>query len=171
MAGDSPSERKPNLAFVLARASIFGTAVAGTFLVLLPWLLLRMSTARWNLGLAPRVIGVVLMALGYLVAVWCAIGFVVEGWGTPAPYDPPRRLVTGHLYERVRNPIYVGGTIILLGEVLVFRSPALLAFAAAMWLIWHLVVVLYEEPALRRRFGAAYEDYRRRVPRWIPRLW
>jgi protein-S-isoprenylcysteine O-methyltransferase Ste14 len=70
----------------------------------------------------------------------------------------------------VRNPMYVGLVLALLGESAIFRSPALLLYAGVVWLCCHLFVVLYEEPALRRRFGAAYDDYRGQVPRWLPRL-
>lgn len=143
----------------------------GTVVVLLPALILGATPSAPSLDLGPlRFAGVLLVALGLFVAGWAVLGFVIEGRGTPAPYDPPRRLVSGRLYARVRNPMYLGGTLILVGEAVLFRSYALLAYAALVWLGWHLFVVLYEEPTLRRRFGAAYDEYRARVPRWLPRL-
>jgi len=138
--------------------------------VLVPVLVLRASDVRWTaLAAASGSTGVVLIAVGSLVMVWCAVDFVLRGWGTAAPYDPPKRLVTGRLYTRVRNPMYLGGEVILLGEALAFRSPALLIWAVVMALLWHLAVVFVEEPGLRRRFGPDYQSYVRRVPRWIPR--
>jgi len=92
----------------------------------------------------------------------------VEGEGTPAPYDPPHRLVTGRLYGWMRNPMYVAVITILLGEALFYGSVALLAWAVVAWFLFNFLVVLYEEPVLRRRFGPAYEAYLEHVPRWIP---
>ncbi len=154
----------------IVRALIFAIVVTGTVVILVPFRILA-SVARpsspavgWNLG------GLVLIAVGAFVLAVCYAGFIVEGQGTPAPYDPPRRLVTGRFYERVRNPIYVGVILVLLGEATLFASIPLLAYAGIVWLGFHLFVVLYEEPGLRRRFGASYEAYLRRVPRWLPRL-
>ena len=114
-------------------------------------------------------VGVVPIVVGLTVLFWCFAGFVVEGEGTPAPYDPPRRLVSGRLYRWTRNPMYVAVTTVVLGEALLFGSPALLAYAAGLWVVFHLFVTLYEEPGLRARFGPSYEAYLRTVPRWIPR--
>lgn len=151
------------------RTIAFSVVVGGVEFVLVPALLLRpdgyrfdASWLRW-FGLLPLVIGAALV-------VWCDVGFVVQGQGTPAPFDPPQQLVTGHLYSRVRNPIFLGATLVLIGEAVVFQSYLLLSYAAFMWLAWHILVVAYEEPALRRRFGADYHRYADQTPRWIPRL-
>ncbi len=154
----------------VVRTLVFAAVVAGAVLVFIPSRILASSarpavfTVGWNLA------GLVLIAVGVFVLSLCYAGFIVEGQGTPAPYDPPRRLVTGHLYKRVRNPIYVGVALILLGEATVFQSVALLGYAAVVWLGFHGFVVFYEEPTLRARFGSAYEEYLRQVPRWLPRL-
>jgi protein-S-isoprenylcysteine O-methyltransferase Ste14 len=100
---------------------------------------------------------------------WCVLGFLVEGRGTLAPIDPPRRLVTGRLYQHVRNPMYVGLLTLLAGEAVGFGSIDLTAYAVAVAACVHLFVIGYEEPSLHRRFGAAYDQYRQAVPRWIPR--
>lgn len=150
------------------RVVVFAAAYVGTFLVLIPsWL--AAGGGGVNLGWL-RWLGVVPLAVGGVVVVACVVGFAVQGRGTPAPFDPPRQLVTGWLYARVRNPIYLGATLVLLGEAIVWQSLALLGYAAGIWLIWHLLVVTYEEPALRRRFGAAYRLYHSRVPRWLPHV-
>jgi protein-S-isoprenylcysteine O-methyltransferase Ste14 len=113
---------------------------------------------------------VLLIASGAAFYLWCAWEFAAAGLGTPAPIDPPKVLVARGLYRVVRNPMYVGVLLVLLGESLVFGSWALLRYAVLVWLCFHLFVVLYEEPALRRKFGASYEGYRKRVWRWTPRL-
>jgi protein-S-isoprenylcysteine O-methyltransferase Ste14 len=90
------------------------------------------------------------------------------GGGTPFPFDPPRKLVVQGPFRRMRHPLYAGIVVIALGEALATRSPALLAYAAGLLMALHLLVVLHEEPALRRRFGDVYDVYRAKVPRWIP---
>jgi protein-S-isoprenylcysteine O-methyltransferase Ste14 len=156
---------------LVVRTLIFVLVAPGAVLVLIPNRILDATGDRpaAGLGWLSR-LGWVAVALGVLLLAWCWVGFMVEGRGTPAPYDPPRQLVTGRVYRRVRNPMYVGLVLALLGESLVFQSLALLLYAGVVWLCCHLFVVLYEEPALRRRFGAAYDAYRGQVPRWLPRL-
>jgi protein-S-isoprenylcysteine O-methyltransferase Ste14 len=153
---------------LLALRALLSVAVLpGTVTVALPYLL----GAGRPLGLgALRVAGVPLLAAGVAVLTWCVWDFAVTGRGTLAPVDPPRVLVTRGLYRRVRNPMYVGVVWILLGEALALDSGGLLAYAAVVWLGFHLFVLLYEEPHLREQFGASYEAYVRRVPRWLPRV-
>jgi len=113
--------------------------------------------------------GVVLIALGAALALSCIVCFVVRGHGTPAPFDPPRNFVVAGPYRWVRNPMYVGGAAMLLGLALVLQSPSILLFVPVWWLLAHLLVLSYEEPTLRRNFGASFEEYCRRVPRWWPK--
>jgi protein-S-isoprenylcysteine O-methyltransferase Ste14 len=96
--------------------------------------------------------------------------FVVEGLGTPAPVAPTERLVVGGLYRHVRNPMYVAVAATIVGQVLIFGQPVLLAYAAGFGAIVAAFVHGYEEPVLADRFGADYEAYRRAVPAWRPRL-
>lgn len=109
-------------------------------------------------------------AAGLGLVAWCFYDFATRGRGTPAPWDPPRRLVTTGPFGRVRNPIYLGVLTMLVGEAIVFGSQALLAWALVAALGFHLAVVLYEEPGLRARFGDEYERYMAAVPRWLPRF-
>lgn len=111
-----------------------------------------------------------LWLIGFAMLVWCFWDFVQKGKGTPAPIEPPKELVVSGLYNHVRNPMYVGVTSILIGHFLWFGFWNLLIYAAVIVLAFHSFVTLYEEPNLRQRFGAAYEVYCQRVPRWIPRL-
>ncbi|HEX7174256.1 MAG TPA: isoprenylcysteine carboxylmethyltransferase family protein [Pyrinomonadaceae bacterium] len=120
-------------------------------------------------GGAPAVIGAALIVCGLAVFVWCHRDFLTKGRGTPNPLDPPKFLVARGPYRWVRNPMYVCAILMLFGEALIFRSPAFLLYALVVLLGFHLFVMLYEEPTLRRLFGASYEDYCRTVPRWLPR--
>ena len=148
---------------------VLRTAVFTFFLPFLvtiggPFLLLGRRTPApgfWPLAAAPFLAG------GAAVYLWCAWNFILEGKGTPAPWDPPRFLVRAGLYRFSRNPMYLGVLVFLAGECLLFASLRLAAYSAVIFLAFHLRTVLYEEPALRRRFGAAYDEYCRRVPRWL----
>ena len=127
---------------------------------------------RWILG--PLVVvhpeAWIVFAIGALIAGWCAVDFALRGRGTPAPFDPPRRLVVSGLYRFVRNPMYFGLAVMLIGEAW------LLAHIEIIWeLLFALVavsifVIVYEEPTLRSKFGDDYAEYCRNVRRWIPRL-
>jgi protein-S-isoprenylcysteine O-methyltransferase Ste14 len=150
------------------RTIVFAVLMPATVLVYVPWLILGACGERPDL-VGWRALGLVPLFAGVGVLLVCFAGFILEGRGTPAPYDPPRRLVTGALYQRVRNPMYVGVTTALVGEAILFGSVGILAWSLVLWLVFHLFVVLYEEPGLRDRFDGAYDDYLRRVPRWIPR--
>jgi protein-S-isoprenylcysteine O-methyltransferase Ste14 len=152
----------------ILKTLIFTVVAPGTVTVLIPrWLPSKPRLA--NLPPALRFVGWPVLCLGAVVYLWCAWNFAVTGRGTPAPVDPPKTLVVRGLYRHVRNPMYLGVSSILVGEAFVFRSRALLEYAAAIFGLFFMFVVFYEEPALQRKFGAAYERYRRDVPRWLPR--
>jgi protein-S-isoprenylcysteine O-methyltransferase Ste14 len=150
------------------RATLYGSG----FVVLWTWLatLVRPLDARLGFEL-PRwlqPVGIVIGGAGAVLALWCVLLFVTTGRGTPAPFDPPREVVVRGPYRHVRNPMYVGGIGVIAGAALVLRSPTLLGLAAVFLGLAHLFVILYEEPALERRFGASYLAYRRAVRRWVP---
>ena len=96
--------------------------------------------------------------------------FALQGLGTPAPVLPTDRLVVTGLYRHVRNPMYVGVVTVVLGQGLLIGSARVLGYGVVLWLIFHLFVLGYEEPTLRRSFGTEYDRFCRNVPRWIPRL-
>ncbi len=108
--------------------------------------------------------------LGGVTVLWCFSDFTFKGHGTPNPIDPPNELVATGLYHYVRNPIYLGTLAIIIGHFLWFKILWMLAYAVVMFLAFHLFVTLYEEPTLKKKFGAAYENYCRSVPRWIPKI-
>jgi protein-S-isoprenylcysteine O-methyltransferase Ste14 len=150
---------------------VFVLVVPASVVVLGPWLLTGWHLAPPLFGWhATRWLGGVLIVLALPVFAAFNLRFVVEGHGTPAPIAPTERLVVGGPFRWVRNPGYISVTALLLGQALVFGSPALLAYAAVVALDFHLFVVLYEEPTLRRKFGPEYETYCGAVRRWVPRL-
>ncbi len=154
---------------LVVRATTYATLFIAVVLVYLPVQALSwMRVARpADLGL-PQLVGAIATAIGGAVALWCIATFVVVGRGTPAPFDPPRRLVIRGPYRHVRNPMYLGAGLAVAGAALFYEAGVLLAYAALFLLATHLLVVSYEEPRLRRTFGADYEAYCRRVRRWWP---
>jgi len=155
--------------FVLIRAVTYAALFIGFVLVYLPARFLAWSgivapvTTR-----APQVGGMIMVTIGTAIALWCVFTFVFIGKGTPAPFDPPRKLVIRGPYRFVRNPMYIGAGMTLAGMALFYESLSVFIYACLFFLITHLFVVLYEEPTLRRTFGDEYEAYFRRVRRWIP---
>ena len=105
-----------------------------------------------------------LWLIGGVILLWSFWNFLIEGRGTPAPIDPPKELVAVGFYRYVRNPMYVGVLLILIGHFLWFKNVGLIVYTAVAFLIVHLFVTLYEEPTLRRKFGAGYEEYLKKVP-------
>lgn len=148
----------------------WGVAIGGTFGCLLPFLLGEWHFHRPLPYWAPaRGAGILLIAVGLAAIAWSFIEFV-KAEGTPVPVASPPRLVVSGCYRYVRNPIYVGFLVVMAGEVLLFGSAALLEYTALAWCVGAAAVRFYEEPRLARRFGADYQDYRRHVRAWIPRL-
>jgi len=142
--------------------------VPGTVAILIP---------RWLLGgfFRPEStpltwLGGIVFLCGAAIYFRCAWEFAVRGRGTPAPIAPTKYLVTTALHRYVRNPMYLGVALAILGEAAIFRSLHLVIYAGVMLLIAHVFVLTYEEPTLAQHFGESYEEYRRTVPRWIPRL-
>jgi len=156
--------------FIALRAAVFGAG----FIFLWGWVALSLHDrydASLGIELAgwARALGVALMAAGGIVAFACVATFVTRGEGTPAPFDPPRKFVAAGPYQFVRNPMYIGGFMVLLGFGLYERSTAILLFTLPWLLSAHLFVILYEEPHLRATFGTPYQAYCRTVRRWLPR--
>lgn len=137
---------------------------------LLPWLVTDWRPADLGIWWLPaRLAGIVLVAAGTLLLLQAFAQFVRDGRGTPMPAAAPEHLVVTGLYRYVRNPMYVAVGAVIAGQLLVL---------ARLELLWYLITVLaacagfvhgYEEPHLRRRFGARYDEYRRNVPAWLPR--
>ena len=108
-----------------------------------------------------------LWLIGTTILLWSFWNFLNQGRGTPAPIDPPKELVAVGFYRYTRNPMYVGILLMLTGYFLWYGFWSLLIYAVFIFLAFNTFVAYYEEPTLRRNFGAAYEDYCKRVPRWF----
>jgi protein-S-isoprenylcysteine O-methyltransferase Ste14 len=153
----------------LFRSIVYAALFISGFLVFIPEQILTATGITRPSEIAPlHWVGIALVVLGGTLAVWCVFTLALVGKGTPAPFDPPRKLVAVGPYRWVRNPMYVGAGAALFGAAAFYESPALVAFAAAYLVIVHLFVVFYEEPTLERTFGARYADYCNAVPRWMP---
>jgi protein-S-isoprenylcysteine O-methyltransferase Ste14 len=130
---------------------------------LLPWAISGWAAPRFWPGL-------VLVAAGAFVVLRAFVRFVREGHGTPAPVAPTDTLVVGGDYRFVRNPMYVGVVTAILGQALLFLDPWVLGYGVLAWAVMASFVRFYEEPVLRDQYGEQYEDYRRTVPAWVPRI-
>jgi protein-S-isoprenylcysteine O-methyltransferase Ste14 len=147
------------------RAFVSFIALPGIFTVLAPPLVAVIDPWKktlWGPG------GFVMMA-GAAILFWCVYDFLVGGKGTLAPWDPPKRLVMIGPYRWMRNPMYAGVLLLVLGWGLFLSSPLLFFYTIMLAVGFHLRVVKYEEPWLKAQFGEQWEAYRREVPRWWPR--
>jgi protein-S-isoprenylcysteine O-methyltransferase Ste14 len=155
--------------FVLFRAITFATLFTAIILIYVPGNLLSAAGIAQPASFGwEHVAGIMVGTIGAAIAVWCILIFAFVGKGTPAPFDPPRKLVTRGPYRFVRNPMYIGATLALAGASLYYWSAALLGYTGVFLFFCHVFVTLYEEPVLRRTFQQEYEEYCSRVKRWWP---
>lgn len=151
------------------KSLIFIILVPGTVVIFVPYVLLDFFGDYFNIYLGIfRYLGIIPFLSGIAILLWCIWDFTFTGKGTPAPIDPPKVLVVRGLYQYVRNPMYVGGVFILAGEAIFFASLILFGYTLFIFLCFHIFVIGYEEPSLRRSFGSAYDMYCESVPRWLP---
>lgn len=155
---------------VALRSLVFTFVLPGTVAGYLPYAILRGSGATLAESTALVVVGAMVLAVGLAIYGWCVTDFALAGHGTPAPIDPPTELVVRGLYHFARNPMYVGVLAVIAGQAALFASFPLALYAIVVFTGFHLFVIGYEEPALRRGFDGAYERYCATVPRWLPRL-
>lgn len=160
---------------LIVRSLLSVLVLPGIVVIVLPaWIVTSLADAdvRWTHDVAVpggMIIGSALFLLGFAPVAWCVTLFARVGKGTLAPWDPTKELVVRGPYRHVRNPMISGVAGMLLGEALFFGSAILAGWFLLFVLINHTYFILSEEPSLERRFGIAYADYRRRVPRWLPR--
>jgi protein-S-isoprenylcysteine O-methyltransferase Ste14 len=152
--------------------SLFFLLVApGIVAGLVPW---AISSWQWSpapFGIEPlRWIGGALIVAGIPILLDSFARFALEGLGTPAPIYPTDRLIVTGLYRRVRNPMYLGVVAVILGQALLLGDSRLMIYGAIVWLAFHIFVIAYEEPVLRRRYRAQFQEYCLHVRRWLPRL-
>lgn len=152
---------------LVLRNLAFAIVVPGAGGAYVPWLILTRNGGRLPAVGAWYATPVIIA--GVILYTWCAFAFGRTGRGTPGLWDAPRRVVSTGPYAYVRNPIYLAALLIVSGEAWLFLSPSLLLYAAVLAAAFHLLIVGYEEPRLRRRFGEPYVAYCRAVSRWLPR--
>ena len=132
----------------------------------MPWLLTGWDADDPSTAL--RVLGVIALVAGGALVLETTARFALQGRGTPAPWAPPERFVERGSYRFVRSPMYLGVLLLIVGQALLLGREILYAWAIGAWFMFTAFLVFFEEPQLRDRFGAGYDDYRRRVHRWIP---
>jgi protein-S-isoprenylcysteine O-methyltransferase Ste14 len=145
-----------------------------SFILFFGWIALGVRTFDPSIGIVlpawTRVVGIIAMIAGSMLVLICVGVFVARGQGTPAVFDPPKEFVALGPYKYVRNPMYVGGFILLTGFGLYHHSVAILALAVLLAFLFHLFVLWVEEPGLEQRFGSSYRNYKNSVNRWLPKF-
>ncbi|MGZ5038832.1 MAG: methyltransferase family protein [Usitatibacter sp.] len=150
---------------LLARALLAVAILPGLFAGVVPWIVAANDPWRGE----GSDLGAIVAGTGIGVLILCVRDFLVVGRGTLAPWDAPRKLVVVGLYRYVRNPMYAGVLLVVVGTALVAGSPAVAAYAALIAIAFHLRVVFYEEPVLAREFPEDWPAYAASVSRWLPR--
>ncbi len=150
---------------LLLKNLAYTIVVPSTFAIYLPWLLVSKQSASTGILLFISCIFFLLGSTGY---VWCTWSFATSGLGTPAPFDAPIHLVIRGFYRYIRNPMYGSLLLILFGWITLFPCLALLLYCLSVGVSFHLFVILYEEPHLKKIFGSSYEEYLNQVGRWLP---
>jgi protein-S-isoprenylcysteine O-methyltransferase Ste14 len=152
------------------RSLLWMVLLPGLYAGYVPWRFFGLNRVVVDFSHPVDILGITCIALGAALLLTCIWEFARSGRGTLSPADPPKELVIQGLYRYVRNPMYLSVTAIVLGEAILARSGGLFLY----WAIWfgvvNLFVIGHEEPYLRHRFGSSYEDYTRRVGRWLPRV-
>jgi protein-S-isoprenylcysteine O-methyltransferase Ste14 len=156
--------------WLFLRSAFWTLAFPGFFAGFAPWRYFGVSEVEFDAGDPLHLLGATLIALGAALLLACIYEFAARGKGTLSPADPPKELVVKGLYRYVRNPMYLSVLTVVAGEIILTRSSALAVYWLVFFVAANLFVRGYEEPYLRRQFGASYEQYTRGVGRWIPRL-
>jgi protein-S-isoprenylcysteine O-methyltransferase Ste14 len=138
----------------LLKSLILFLLVVLTGFIALPWFVLFFSNGYLSFQIGVfRFLGLLPLVFGMALALWVLLSFALVGKGTPAPFDPPQRLVVTGPFRYVRNPMYWGAVLVILGEGLVFQSFSLFLLAILLWVFFHAFVVYFEEPTLRKEFS------------------
>ncbi|MBN2258638.1 MAG: isoprenylcysteine carboxylmethyltransferase family protein [Anaerolineaceae bacterium] len=144
------------------------TIIALVTFLAVPYLFLAngLGVVPTQLGLMEILAGL-LIIIGLCLFIWVIIAFIKYGLGTPAPFKPTQKFVASGAYHFSRNPMYVGALVILVGEAVLIRAPSLLIFILFLFILFTIYIIVYEEPRLIKSFGASYQNYMKKVPRWI----
>ena len=155
----------------IAGSALFLVLAPGFVAGMVPWWISHWRVEAALLGLPViRPAGGALLALGVTGLLDSFARFAIQGIGTPAPVFPTRHLVVTGLYRYVRNPMYAAVVSAILGQGLIFGNIPVLEYGGVVWSLFHLFVLIYEEPTLKASFGSEYRIFCAEVPRWVPRL-
>jgi protein-S-isoprenylcysteine O-methyltransferase Ste14 len=156
--------------FAAIRGFIYATAFVFTWWWIVAFM--RPLDVRFSFSIPEwlRIPGSVIAIFGALIAFSCISVFAFFGKGTPAPFDAPREFVAVGPYKYVRNPMYLGAVLVIVGAAFILRSPSALGVAVFFIVLMHIFVLVYEEPTLEHKFGNSYLAYKARVHRWLP-IW
>jgi protein-S-isoprenylcysteine O-methyltransferase Ste14 len=160
----------PQILWAVLGTSIYLFLLLPFFLIWIPYRILVSPEHIYIFDFGVfRYLGLVPIALGAIIYVFCSRSFVFIGKGTPVPFTPTRELIVTGLYRYVRNPLYIAGVFVLAGEAILFQSLGIFIYCLVMFGVFNFHVLI-EESLLAEKFGARYEQYCKSVPRWIPRL-
>lgn len=148
---------------------LFTVLVPGTVAVYIPLSIAASKAGTLAGRRAWQLVSLLPLSMGAAIYFWCLWDFAMHGRGTPAPIDAPKILVARGLYQYVRNPMYIGVLLVIAGWAVFFQSWRIIVYGAAVGVLFHLFVVLVEEPQLRGKFGETYLSYCKEVRRWVPR--
>jgi protein-S-isoprenylcysteine O-methyltransferase Ste14 len=141
----------------------------GFFTFYVPFWLATRSASLFDLGIL-RYAAFPLWIFGAWMMIHCCKDMIRRGRGTPAHMAPPKEFITTGFYRHIRNPIYLGALLVLVGHILWSGSGLVILYFLCYVIAFHILITVFEEPVLRNRFGMAYEEYLKQVPRWIPRF-
>ena len=157
------------LLFIILRSIIY----VPLFILLFGWIALNVRVFDQQIDISlplwARSIGIIFMTVGGILVLTCVVVFIIRGKGTPAVFDPPTDFVATGPYAYVRNPMYIGGFILLTGFGLYHTSISIVILSVLLIGLFHLFVVFVEEPSLEKQFGKSYIEYKRQINRWIPK--
>lgn len=153
---------------MIIRAVIAFLALPVIVAGLVPALIVRNATSDQSTTVTMS--GIALLVAGCFLLLWCVRDFYVSGKGTLAPWDPPKHLVIVGLYRYVRNPMYLAVLTIIAGWSVLRTSIWVALYMMFLAVVFHMRVIMYEEPRLHRQFGVDWESYSASVSRWLPRF-
>ena len=151
------------------RNLVFTILQPGIVAILIPYLLSGKSikSAFGQHFLTHHFLGLTIFAVGLVLMLICIVNFAIRGKGTLSPVDPTKKLVISGPYRFSRNPMYIGVTMMLIGGSIFFRSYVLAVYALLIFIAFYIFIVFFEEPRLQDEFGREYNEYAKKVRRWL----
>jgi protein-S-isoprenylcysteine O-methyltransferase Ste14 len=158
------------------RLIIFTILIPGTVAGYIPHQLVTTVPADWNKP-GWKWTGLIIIIIGAGIYLICAMSFLLKGLGTPMIWfakplkfltgEEPKKLVASGIYKFSRNPMYIGVLATVAGQALFFQRMILVHYFIFLFILFHLVIIMIEEPHLKKKFGKEYEEYRKKVRRWF----